>query len=209
MGGSCVSYPSQTFACDSPPPATCIGGTQRTFASAGTCSGGVCSYTPTDTVCANGCAGGSCIACVAGNPCTGNPGAPCRAGVTTCPGGPNSLAVCSDGANTTSDCGGVINTSCNYAGNFCANTGSLVGQQQTCSGGTCSGTRPVSFANHPSCNRNQNGLVCQTTGGCTGGEINCVCRQLDTYVCNSGSCNLDSTTTVTCGTMLCMTCAIE
>ncbi|MCU0701999.1 MAG: hypothetical protein MUC96_36315, partial [Myxococcaceae bacterium] len=254
MGGACTTYPSQTFPCDSPPPATCIGTTRRTFSPTGSCSGGVCSYTPTDTACSfgctggtcnadpcanvtcnsppaavcvnsttrrtfaasgtcsggtcsyaptdttcvNGCSGGNCVACAAGNACTGNPGAPCRTGVTACPGGANSAAVCSDGANTTSDCGGIINTTCSYA-SFCAESGNLVGQQQTCSGGTCSGTRPISVSGHPMCNRAREGVVCQTSGGCTGSETFCVCRLQQTSTCQTGTCTLDTTQTVSCG----------
>jgi hypothetical protein len=50
-------------------------------------------------------------------------------------------------------------------------------------------------------------MVCNTSGGCTGNETFCVCRQQDTSTCQSGNCLLWSTQTLSCG--ICMTACIE
>ncbi|MDP3236177.1 MAG: hypothetical protein Q8N26_25535 [Myxococcales bacterium] len=204
-GGTC-SYAAQTFACDSPPPPTCSGNVLVTSAAAGTCAGGACSYGVTNTTCVNGCSAGACLPCVAGVACVGNPGAPCRTGVTACPGGPNSTAVCTNGVNASGDCGTFTTGGCSYA-DSCIGTGTLTGTQQTCSNGTCSGSRVVNQANHPSCVRNREGAVCETTGGCSGSN-NCICIQQITNTCQSGVCQYFSEITLTCGTN-CMQCAIQ
>ena len=49
--------------CDTPPPPTCVGSSQRTFAAMGACqaSTGQCQYAPTDVVCPAGCVQGACV----------------------------------------------------------------------------------------------------------------------------------------------------
>ncbi len=137
------------------------------------------------------------MACVSGATCGSNPGAPCRTGVTACPGGANSAATCTDGAIASGDCGAFMTSGCSYA-NSCANDGTLTGTQPTCSNGTCSGSRQVNQPAHPSCTRNREGVVCFVSGSCSGGS-QCHCVQQITSTCQSGTCLYESETTLTCG----------
>lgn len=52
-----------TGTCTTPPAATCVGQTARTWASPGTCdtASGQCSYVSMDTACPNGCVKGACV----------------------------------------------------------------------------------------------------------------------------------------------------
>ncbi len=202
--GACLPDPCKNVSCNAPPAPTCNGSTLKRPAAIGTCINGTCNYPPTEENCVNGCASGACIACVASSACVGNAGAPCRAGVTACPGGDNSTAVCVDGPNTSNSCAPASTPAPLCATGNTLRTYKNIG---SCSAGTCQNAFTDMVCNMPPptecaaarrirefnaagtcgngrCNYEPVEYDCPNAGLCSNGACEATCRQTCTNGCN-------------------------
>jgi hypothetical protein len=185
-GGNCIGDGCQ--GCLTPPPATCVGSTRRSYASQGMCTGMLCDYQAIDTPCPDGCENGACLpsACL-GVTCTQPPPPDCADATTrrlyrepgACTQGRCDFAQQLETCNRppASTCMGNQRLSFDPAGNCSAGACSYRPVMETCangcSGGTCIGD-PCSGVScttppAPDCADGTTRRTYNATGTCTGG----------------------------------------
>jgi hypothetical protein len=178
--GACKPDPCANVTCNTPPAAVCAGSALDQPESTGTCSAGKCDYRVNRIACANGCANGACIGCSVGQACSTNPSAPCKSGLTECPNGTNSTAVCVDNVNV------AAGTQCTPGSTPARTCASNTAVRTFSSAGSCqSGV----------CQNNFTDMVCEQTVAptCDGNTLN---QYASSGSCQNGRCFFGVTQTL-------------